>query len=148
MHQTSDYAFIANSRAPQEGLSRTTLLLQVQNKRAHTCKVSCKEPEQQTSVRRSQILRRQGKRKSQNLQGVRPGGNLEVPLECTRKLMDQMDIRIDTGFHHKNPNVYIPSSCVRNPNNQYSRKYMPLTCLLYTSPSPRDATLSRMPSSA
>ena len=28
-----------------------------------------------------------------------------------------------------------------NPNN-------PFTCLLYTSPSPRDATLSRMPSSA
>ena len=26
--------------------------------------------------------------------------------------------------------------------------YMPLVCLLYTSPSPRDATLSRMPSSA
>ena len=58
---------------------------------------------------------------------IRPGGNLEVPLEYTRKLMDQMDIRIDTGFHHKNPNVYIPPSCVHNPNNQYNPKYMPLT---------------------
>ena len=58
---------------------------------------------------------------------IRPGGNLEVPLECTRKLMDHMDIRIDTAFHHKNPNVYIPPSCVRNPDNQYSPKYMPLT---------------------
>ena len=38
-----------------------------------------------------------------------------------------MDIRIDTGFHHKNPNVYIPPSCINNPNNQYSPKYMPLT---------------------
>ena len=38
-----------------------------------------------------------------------------------------MDIRIDTAFHHKNPNVYIPPSCVRNPDNQYSPKYMPLT---------------------
>ena len=28
------------------------------------------------------------------------------------------------------------------------RHYHDLTCLLYTSPSPRDATLSRMPSSA
>ena len=36
---------------------------------------------------------------------IRPGGNLEVPLECTRQLTDQMDIRIDTGFHHKNPNI-------------------------------------------
>ena len=58
---------------------------------------------------------------------IRPGGNLEVPLECTRKLMDQMDIRINTGFHHKNPNVYIPPSCVRIPNNLYNPKYMPLT---------------------
>ena len=27
-------------------------------------------------------------------------------------------------------------------------RHSPITCLLYTSPSPRDATLSRMPSSA
>ena len=32
---------------------------------------------------------------------IRPGGNLEVPLECTRQLTYQMDIRINTGFHHK-----------------------------------------------
>ena len=58
---------------------------------------------------------------------IQPGGNLEVPLECTRKLNNHMDIRIDTSFHHKNPNVYIPPSCVNNPNNQYNPKYMPLT---------------------
>ena len=52
---------------------------------------------------------------------------MEVPLECTRQLTDQMDIRIDTGFHHKNPNIYIPQSCINNPNNQYNPKYMPLT---------------------
>ena len=38
-----------------------------------------------------------------------------------------MDIEINRGFHHKNPNVYIPPSCINNPNNQYSPKYMPLT---------------------
>ena len=38
-----------------------------------------------------------------------------------------MDIRIDAGFHHKNPNVYIPPSCINNPNNQYNPKHMPLT---------------------
>ena len=38
-----------------------------------------------------------------------------------------MDIRIDTGFHHKNPNIYMPPSCINNPNNQYNPKYMPLT---------------------
>ena len=51
----------------------------------------------------------------------------EVPLECTGKLSNQMDIRIDAGFHHKNPNVYIPPSCINNPNNQYNPKCMPLT---------------------
>ena len=58
---------------------------------------------------------------------MEPEGNLEVPLECTRKLKNHMDIRIDTSFHHKNPNVYIPPSCVNNPNNQYNPKYMLLT---------------------
>ena len=58
---------------------------------------------------------------------IQPGGNLEVPLECTRKLTNQMDIRIDAGFHHKNPNVCILPSCINNPNNQYNPKYMPLT---------------------
>ena len=58
---------------------------------------------------------------------IQPGGNLEVPLECIRQLTNQMDIRIDTGFHHKNPNIYIPPSCINNPNNQYNPKYMPLT---------------------
>ena len=52
---------------------------------------------------------------------------MEVPLECTRQLTDQMDIRIDTGFHHKNPNIYIPPSCINNPNNKYNPRYMPLT---------------------
>ena len=58
---------------------------------------------------------------------IRPGGNLEVPLECTRQLTAQMDIRIDTGFHHINPNIYIPPSCINNPNNKYNPRYMPLT---------------------
>ena len=58
---------------------------------------------------------------------IRPGGNLEVPLECTRQLTDQMDIRIDTGFHHKNPNIYIPPCCIKNLNNKLNPRYMPLT---------------------
>ena len=58
---------------------------------------------------------------------IRPGGNLEVLLECTRQLTDQMDIKIDTGFHHKIPNIYIPPSCINNPHNKYNPRYMPLT---------------------
>ena len=58
---------------------------------------------------------------------IRPGGNLEVPLECTRQLTDQMGIRIDAGFHHKNPNIYIPPCCINNPNKKHNPRYMPLT---------------------
>ena len=60
---------------------------------------------------------------------IQPGGNLEVLLECTKQLTDQMDIRIDTGFHHKNPNIYIPPCCINNPNNKHNPRYMPLTIL-------------------
>ena len=55
---------------------------------------------------------------------IRPGGNLEVPLECTRQLTDKMDIRIDTGFHHRYPNIYVPSCCINNPNNKHNPRYM------------------------
>ena len=58
---------------------------------------------------------------------IQPGGHLTFPLECTQPVTDRMDIRIDTGFHHRNPNVYIPPSYVNNPNNKYTPKYMPLT---------------------
>ena len=58
---------------------------------------------------------------------IEPGGQRTVPLECTRKLMDQMDIRTDTGFHHRNPNVHIPPGCVINPGNAFDPKYIPIT---------------------
>ena len=34
------------------------------------------------------------------------------------------------------------------PEERFVRIFQAMSCLLYTSPSPRDATLSRMPSSA
>ena len=51
---------------------------------------------------------------------IHPGGHLTVPLECTRPVTDRMDIRMDIGFPHRNPNVYIPPSFVNNPNNRYN----------------------------
>ena len=42
--------------------------------------------------------------------------------------------------------IFDPSDAVLNPMWRQGMYVMP--CLLYTSPSPRDATLSRMPSSA
>ena len=41
--------------------------------------------------------------------------------------MDQMDIRIDTGFHHRNPNVHILLGCIENPGNAFDPKYIPIT---------------------
>ena len=38
---------------------------------------------------------------------IRPGGHLTIPLECTRPITDRMDIRMDMGFHHRNPNVHV-----------------------------------------
>ena len=47
-------------------------------------------------------------------------------------------------------NVQANGSTKTFTNDQFSQLFieLPLPCLLYTSPSPRDATLSRMPSSA
>ena len=39
---------------------------------------------------------------------IEPRGQRTVPLECMRQPKDQMDIRNDSGFHHRNANVYIP----------------------------------------
>ena len=58
---------------------------------------------------------------------IEPEGQRTVPLECTRQLTDQMDIRIDAGFHHRNPNVHLLPSCVENPGNAFDPKYIPLT---------------------
>ena len=58
---------------------------------------------------------------------IEPGGHRTVPLECNSKLEDQMDIRVDAGFHHRNPNVYIPPSCINNPGNEFHPQFIPLT---------------------
>ena len=44
--------------------------------------------------------------------------------------------------------VYVPENEAVVPIKDQGFKYGDGVCLLYTSPSPRDATLSRMPSSA
>ena len=51
---------------------------------------------------------------------IQPRGQRTVPLEYTKKLTDQMDIRIDAGFHHINYNVHITPSCVDNQLSQLS----------------------------
>ena len=38
-----------------------------------------------------------------------------------------MDISVNAGFHHGNPNVYIPHNCIDNPGNKFEPQYIPLT---------------------
>ena len=42
-------------------------------------------------------------------------------------MQQEMDIRVNAGFHHRNPNVYIPPSCIDNPGNKFEPQYIPLT---------------------
>ena len=55
---------------------------------------------------------------------IEPGGYRTVPLGCNK---NQMDIRVDAGFHHRNPNVCIPPSCIDNLGNKFEPQYIPLT---------------------
>src|SRR5664280_1075651 len=62
-------------------------------------------------------------------------------------LYSDVECRSDSAFFNVTPDMYIPvGAAVGQTMNQpwISMK----TCLLYTSPSPRDRTRSRMPSSA
>ena len=56
-------------------------------------------------------------------------------------LKGELELRIDNSTYmiYEGDSFYIPKNCLHNYLN---------TCLLYTSPSPRDRTRSRMPSSA
>ena len=58
---------------------------------------------------------------------IEPGGHRTVPLECNKKLLHHVDIRVDAGFHHRNPNVYIPPSCIDNTGIKFEPQYIPLT---------------------
>ena len=58
---------------------------------------------------------------------IEPRGHRTVPLECNNKLLHQMDIRVNAGFHHRNPNEYIPPSCIDSPGNKFEPQYIPLT---------------------
>ena len=57
------------------------------------------------------------------------------------------NLGIDSPYKERYDN-YIGGKWVKPVDGKYFENITPLTCLLYTSPSPRDATLSRMPSSA
>ena len=65
-----------------------------------------------------------------------PNCHLELPTHSIEDV-----IGVDVNFHA------LPAD-LSSATASSSANEMTITCLLYTSPSPRDATLSRMPSSA
>ena len=52
------------------------------------------------------------------------------------------------GWGHRECSQYNAIAMANTPNWDHLWEHYPHTCLLYTSPSPRDRTRSRMPSSA
>ena len=72
--------------------------------------------------------------------------NLNDPSTRKRTLLG-FPVRGKTKWHDLEDDLNaIPGILVATPRPHFEEQYKP--CLLYTSPSPRDATLSRMPSSA
>ena len=69
----------------------------------------------------------------------------ELRSETQLNIKRLMDIGCYRGIRHR---AGLPLRGQRTKNNSRTRKGKRKTCLLYTSPSPRDRTRSRMPSSA
>ena len=78
-----------------------------------------------------------------------PGWHLECSAMSTKYLGKRFDIHgggMDLVFPHHE--AEIAQSCASDGHDAVNYWMHNNICLLYTSPSPRDATLSRMPSSA
>ena len=73
----------------------------------------------------------------------------EAPNASAREEIEKLNLSLEMG-----DNVMIYLDDIQHCNPEFLQKFISLCdgqrkiCLLYTSPSPRDATLSRMPSSA
>ena len=70
----------------------------------------------------------------------------------TLDIESPMNPRKDPKYENENKNELPLTECLKDTFDRvvpyWQDQIKPLACLLYTSPSPRDATLSRMPSSA
>ena len=76
-------------------------------------------------------------RKSGTLEGIEPDSKSQVTMQY------------ENGKPKKVTSVVISTQHSKELNQEKVKELiLPYICLLYTSPSPRDATLSRMPSSA
>jgi len=67
-------------------------------------------------------------------------------LDAHRSFANRAFIRLDDGFAYQVDLIRYPSA--ERPKRAFPDPVSSLICLLYTSPSPRDLSTSRMPSSA
>ena len=67
----------------------------------------------------------------------------DVNLTCTVELSPAVDVPVTVNTVWTGPDGFMTTNTAQPVTTTYTS-----ICLLYTSPSPRDATLSRMPSSA
>jgi len=89
-----------------------------------------------------------------------PSLRTEIPREFIKKHLNASDVVLDAGGGTGINAIMMAQCCKKVTLADISPRVLELaalntenaglteTCLLYTSPSPRDATLSRMPSSA
>ena len=85
-----------------------------------------------------------------NRRGYIHGTHINVKIkECTFSSGGGIEVRLDSGTITVTNNIFSGNSDVWGGGiTTYLRSEGTITCLLYTSPSPRDRTRSRMPSSA
>ena len=69
---------------------------------------------------------------------------LSEVIELAKQMLDAFSMAHDIGYFH---GALTPDSILMVPRARGGYRYV-ILCLLYTSPSPRDGLLSRMPSSA
>ena len=80
-------------------------------------------------------------------------GHIELATPCAhiwflKSLPSRIGLLLDMTLKSIETVLYFEAFLVTDPGMTTLEKGQLMTCLLYTSPSPRDATLSRMPSSA
>ena len=71
-----------------------------------------------------------------------------VDTEHMQGLLDKEGYEVDSNINDANVVVVNTCSFIETAREESIRKILEYTCLLYTSPSPRDPKTSRMPSSA
>ena len=83
----------------------------------------------------------------QSIYGWR-GAKIENIHQFTEDFTDVATVRLEQNYRSTQTILDAANGLIQRNTNRLGKELWSQGCLLYTSPSPRDATLSRMPSSA